>query len=96
MFEYVDYQKQRKQREGIGLHTGFIPTTSRRRRKFRRTEKTDIGLCPIQGHEEKTWKMSRHTQGGPLATYASPSVPLYTDLIVPCSSVREQVVEGIQ
>ena len=75
MLDYVNEQKQRKSGQSDSLHTGFITTTSGRRRKFRRTEKTDIGLCPIQGHEGKTWKMRWHTQRGPLATYASPSVP---------------------
>ena len=64
MFDYVDYQEQRKKREGFGLHTVFIPTTSRRRRKFRRTEKTDFGLCqilqgqtypPAPGNRTKSW-----------------------------------------
>ena len=45
MLDYVNEQKQRKSGQSDSLHTGFIPTTSRRRRKFRRTEKTDIGLC---------------------------------------------------
>jgi hypothetical protein len=63
MFDYVDYQEQRKKREGFGLHTGFIPTTSRRRRKFRRTEKTDIGLCQIQRYSVKR-RGHLHREGG--------------------------------
>ena len=50
MLDYVNEQKQRKSGQSDSLHTGFITTTSGRRREFRRTEKTDIGLCPIQGH----------------------------------------------
>ena len=49
MLDYVNEQKQRKSGQSDSLHTGFITTTSGRRREFRRTEKTDIGLCPIQG-----------------------------------------------
>ena len=50
MLDYVNEQKQRKSGQSDSLHTGIITTTSGRRRESRRTEKTDIGLCPIQGH----------------------------------------------
>ena len=64
MFRNVNYQEQWKQRKSDCIHSGVIPKTSRRRREFRRTEKTDIGLCPIQGV--------------PLCSYASTSVPLWS------------------
>ena len=38
MLDYVNEQKQRKSGQSDSLHTGFITTTSGRRREFRRTD----------------------------------------------------------
>ena len=76
MVDYVNEQKQRKNSgQCDSLHTGIITTTSGRRREFRRTERRKLDYAQFKGMMKKTRKMSRHTQGLPLATYASQSVP---------------------